>query len=125
MQQFETVNGWTKEQMIRNIELRFKGQAYNSHEETCEYLTSDGRQCAVGMFIPVPLIKEIGIDKVNVTGGVNSLFRAFPDMVQLMPLTPDGMYAFQEFHDRPSYVMGEQIRLTTERMVQWVKENVK
>lgn len=120
---FEAINGWTKKQIIDNIKLRFKGQSYNPLTETCEYLSEDGLQCAVGMFIPVPLIEKLGRVTVNAAGGVTGLLMQFPYFAGILPLDKEGLIAFQLFHD--NFERKENKRLTTEHMVQWVQDNVK
>lgn len=98
------INGWTKESTIKHIQDNFKGKAAATVDrfpgdpssgtiEQCRYLMSDGRKCAVGLFIPD------GHAGQGITSGFDELVFEHPELGNLMPLNHASMYKFQTVHD--------------------------
>ena len=82
------INGWTKEKMIKHIETHFKGKAVERDTGYCQYLTDDGKKCAVGLFLP----KD---DHQKFKGGVSFLLGAYENLKQYMPMTLDKLNELQ------------------------------
>lgn len=84
-------NGWTKKKMIKHIELNFKGKAIENTQ--CLYKTSDGKKCAVGLFIPENHVGQKYI------GSVSGLLKIYPDLKKSMPTTTGKLKELQFIHD--------------------------
>ena len=88
------------EQIEETIRTKFKGKAASKASsiymggERCEYLTKDGRKCAIGIFIPDGHEAQEDENTVIITLGT------YPDLWDYMP-SQDGtkLREFQIFHD--------------------------
>lgn len=105
---FQTINGYTKESMKDVIRKEFKGRAIENG--CCKYLTSDGKKCAIGCFIPDGHTAQFsGIS-------VSHLLDIYPDLC--LPLNNEGLQELQQFHDLRS------LELTTDNILEWIDNNV-
>lgn len=76
------------------IDKDFKGKAANKNGG-CEYLTSDGKKCAIGLFIPD------GHEGRYFDGDSNGLFYEHYDLLDYMPSKNiDLLDSWQIFHDK-------------------------
>lgn len=127
---FKTINGFTKESMIAVLKKQFKGQALEG-DGNCRFLTSEGKKCAVGCFIPDDkyndCIEGLGVDASTIvdkntpTGVKARFFRE--NYTKFMPLNYSGMGAFQAYHDcKLTYV--EHVEAQLNMLINWVNENV-
>jgi hypothetical protein len=114
---FEAINGYTKESIIQKIESDFKGRAGDINGYGCEYLTKEGRKCAVGLFIPDGHPgQECGSD-------VSGLLDKFPDLTDSMPLPILALDRLQYLHDHR--LKGDQtIDRQKSILIDWVEANV-
>lgn len=87
------INGWTKESTIQHIKDNFKGRAFNESLVSCQYLTEDGKKCAVGLFIPE------GHAGQNYQGGAILLLERHSDLITEMPLRLNDLLLLQRIHD--------------------------
>ncbi len=87
------INGWTKEKVIAHLEANFKGKAMGKNG-LCQYLTEDGRSCAVGMFIPK------GDEALYFQGDSQNLLRSYPELIDSLPMNKESLIEFQAIHDR-------------------------
>lgn len=114
------VNGWTKEKMISHVEKEFKGKAITeANSFRCQYLTKDGKKCAVGMFIPEGSYEDCMDEGV---GPASELFRVFTSLLTVMPLTGPEMQDFQGVHDS----MSEHLTMEEQKaeLIDWIRRNV-
>ena len=113
---FKTINGWTKNKILKVLKARRYNAAAVNEEGTCAYTTSNGNRCAVGMFIPK------GHKGSSVAGNVTDLLEAHPDLKDRLPLSPKALSALQRVHDdlSPSNGGGN----AKEAMIEWVQKNV-
>lgn len=78
----------------RVLNREFKGKAINSNR-MCQYLTMDGRKCAIGCFIPDDHAAQSN------DGDVMEILDVFPDLLKEMPCQNKRVLSeFQSFHDR-------------------------
>lgn len=83
-----------KQEIIDTINEKFTGQAVNDKFGTCQYLTEDGRKCAIGMFIPD------GHPAQHKITDVISLLNEYPDLGRYMPFDNlNTLNKFQDCHD--------------------------
>lgn len=87
------INGWTKEKVIKHIEENFKGRAYDVEKNICEYLTKDGKKCAVGLFIPD------GHKGQKFVGDVLNLLGKHENLLLKMPFDSEHLLTMQRIHD--------------------------
>lgn len=113
---FKCINGWNKEKMIETLKKEYKGQAVAKDTNICQYLTSDGKKCAVGCFIPDGHEAQYYNVGVQYIFGGNSLLSKYPDLISILPLEHSGLYKFQVFHDERDRSLDD--------MIQWVNDNV-
>jgi len=115
---FKAINGWTKAKMLKVI----KARRYNAAAvigEFCAYTTPNGNRCAVGLFIPK------GHGGSSICGGVYDLFRAHPELKEVMPLGVSALTKLQKVHDHCSvHINGVEDRNAKEAMIEWVQKNV-
>lgn len=84
----------TNEEVKKILDENFTSQAMNEERFECQYLTSDGRKCAIGCFIPD------GHKGRYYEGNVADLLEDYPDLKENMPpLNELGLSVFQNFHD--------------------------
>lgn len=118
---YKTMNGWTKERMIKQIMERNNGtRAVVNDEEgppVCLYETEDGNHCAVGCFIPS------GHPAMEFKDSVCFLLEAHQDLKSVLPLDLSGLKQFQQAHDlhdvRVMYGCDPRPDL-----IRWINENV-
>ncbi len=115
---YQTINGWTKESMIKHIKDNFRGKSLgrvHSHRyKTCVYKNPEGRRCAVGMFIPHTEYES----KMNYAGVASDLLITFPDLRQYMPLMDAELTELQQAHDASDATD------TLDDMLKWINKNV-
>lgn len=90
------INGWTKESVIQHMRDNWKGRAVVMNPlgvENCQYLTPDGRKCAVGMFV-------VGVIDAPDTNSAHMLLK-HPEQRQYMPLKELELRKLQSIHDTP------------------------
>ncbi len=92
---FKAINGWTKERMKSQVGLKNNGTR-SMKQELCAYRGANNNACAIGCFIPDERYNRV-MDTENMDA--YSLFRAFPELGQFMPLGSDGMMSLQRAHD--------------------------
>lgn len=81
-----------KQEIIDKIDSDFKGQA--SENQECRYLTSDGKKCVVGLFIPD------GHEVQDSRADVVEIVQRFPDLLDNFPTKDlDFWDNFQAQHD--------------------------
>lgn len=110
------INGWTKETVIKHITDNFKGKAMiggGPLGKTCVYLTSTGRKCAVGLFIPD------GHEAQQYSGTSVLMIEAHPDLADKMPLSKRALYDFQTRHDGMDEDLS--INVQTDILVNYIK----
>lgn len=96
MNLYTCINGWTREKMIEHIKKEFKGKSVDNSGDVCLYRGTQGRKCAVGMFIPDHrYLSEMDTRNCN---GVQSVVSSF-GLGDLMPLAGPGLSRIQEVHD--------------------------
>ena len=75
------------------LEKEFSGRAVNDLQH-CQYLTAQGRKCAIGCFIPK------GHKATSDIYAVGHLLEVHPDLVEYMPCKNiEVLRKFQFFHD--------------------------
>lgn len=93
----EYINGWTKEKVIKHVKENFKGFAFRTNISNgrglCQYLTKDGKKCAVGLFIPDGHTAQNSEDRAIV------ILNQYPELSKRMPLNEDQMNKWQKWHD--------------------------
>ena len=96
---FKTQNGWTKEKMKAHVKLEFKGKSEDGYGN-CMYRNSNGKKCAVGMFIPDNKY-HVAMDNNACNGGTNAIAVINQyNLDDLMPLIKDAMNELQAVHDK-------------------------
>ncbi len=114
---YTPINGYMKKSIIEVIERDFKGKAVKLDDESiCEYLTLDGRKCAVGLFIPN------GHDAQHSADGYYGLLQKYPDLNILMPLNKIGMNGLQHLHDNLN--RDSSIAAQKDIILNWINEKV-
>lgn len=108
---YQCINGWTKESMIAHIKKEFKGKSVSVNGEACLYRASEGKKCAVGMFIPEGHYYE-GIEG---NGYYDNEMRKFD---KFMPLDIAAMTMLQSIHDSSNP------QNTLNAMLTWIESNV-
>ena len=84
----------TKQEILDTIDREFKGKA-TTNSLDCEYLTPDGKKCAIGVFLPD------GHDAQKKECGVRILLGVYPELWEYMPSANlDILIDFQIVHDR-------------------------
>lgn len=122
-------NGWTKEKMIEHVlcnYLGFSAGHYSPNSDatswSCTYRGSEGRKCAIGMFIPDALYK------VNFEGkDVVALIKSHPHLLTYMPFTDlPGLFSFQRAHDTAHIINDplEQDEIVFNNIIYWIEEYV-
>lgn len=92
---YETINGWTVEDMKAAIRARNNGSVCVDGDNGCMYF-HDGNRCAVGVFVPDHVTRE---DRTLSALGGTPL--GFPDELMAgMPLDHAGLDAMQDEHDQ-------------------------
>ena len=86
------LNGWIDSTIKKTIDKNFTGRGFNKHG-VCEYLTKDGKKCAVGIFIPD------GHKAQTMEGSVRDLLHKFKDLLDIMPLNSNSLFLLQKYHD--------------------------
>lgn len=107
---YKPINGWTKRKIVNHIKKNFKGKSKDSF--MCMYRDSDGRKCAVGLFIPDDMYDE------SMEGHTFATLTRTTDIEEYMPLENTAMWDFQLIHDHSKE------NETLEKMLEWVKTNV-
>lgn len=80
-------------EILEVINRDFKGKAIDD-KGNCEYLSKDGRKCAIGLFIPE------GHDASSRGLDVKRLLLEYPDLMEFMPSGDlETLDAFQRGHD--------------------------
>lgn len=117
---YSTINGWTKKSFIEHVKKNFKGKAVITNNFPsffrCQYLTKDGRKCAVGLFIPDGHIGQTS------SGDVISLLNQHPSLSINMPLNTEAMKIFQNKHDNLNYK--ESVKTQLACLISWISANV-
>lgn len=116
MSKYTPINGWTKRKMIAQINKEFKGKAFNRKKDMCQYLTPNGKKCAVGCFIPAADLEEKA-GAMNACGSVSGLLNTFPELAKKLPLPKESLGYFQDLHDCSK-------SHTKAKLIKWIKENV-
>lgn len=84
--------------ILNTIEDKFKGKAiaYDDFNfGSCQYLTDDGRKCAIGLFIPD------GHDAQRINNDVSGLLMDYPGLRKHMPFQDTYLLdVFQLAHDQ-------------------------
>lgn len=111
---YRTLNGWTKESMIKHIENEMKDWP-SEKDGTCVYRAEDGNKCLVGCFIPDELY-EPEFDQLLDFAGID-LFDQRPELIYKMPLETNAMVILQELHDTTSMNPKPILK-------KWINENV-
>lgn len=73
-----------KQRIVEDVWARLKEQGapgFDKTEQCCQYITSDGRRCAVGVLLPMDYLYE-SIDDFG--GGVSELFERHPRARELI-----------------------------------------
>ena len=126
MDQYQTINGWTKQKMIDHIIKNFKGRSYDKENESCLYRGPKGKKCAVGLFIPESLNSEIGNNNASIA---RDLIRESYAISKVMPLEVEGLMSMQEAHDTGDETSAKLDNRTNEEVLQdilsWVYNYVK
>lgn len=94
-----------KQRMVEDVWARLSEQdapGYDEIEKCCQYITSDGRRCAVGVLLPMDYLYE---DIDDFGGDVHDLFEEHPHARALIeeqygPIEMDFMLELQNAHDR-------------------------
>lgn len=81
----------TKEYYSKDTSRRAAIKVYD--EDTCEYLTNDGRRCALGRLVTKAKAQELA----RIAGGVADVFDELPKSVA--NLTEFFLFDLQNFHD--------------------------
>lgn len=82
----------TKQEVLKIIDEKFTGQAVVYGK--CEYLTHEGKRCAIGIFIP-DLHPALYSDQ-----SISYLLRTYPELKSFMPSNDVCILQdFQELHD--------------------------
>lgn len=112
---YKTINGWTKEKMIKHIVNNFRGKSTDDPDisgyQVCRYRGTGGKKCAVGLFIPDEKYSD-GIESVAVS-------EIYNDFKLVLPLSRTGMATFQLVHD--DSIPSETLQV----MLSWLIHNVK
>lgn len=116
MSRYAPINGWTKQRIIAQIQLRNNGMksVRGRNLDNCQYRGDNGNCCAVGCFIPN---NEYSYRMEGNT--VYRLLNEFKDLKRHMPLDVGALARLQLAHDHGT---NEDVR---ERMIAWINENVK
>lgn len=91
MSLYTPINGFTKQAIKDHIRREFKGKAING--PYCQYLTQDGKKCAVGMFIPDGHVAQ------KTCANALALLDRYPELKEKMPLSRLAMHELQTAHD--------------------------
>lgn len=126
MDQYQAINGWTKQKMIKHIIKNFKGRSYDKENESCLYRGPNGTKCAVGIFIPKELDSEIGNNNDSIA---RDLLNNSYAIREVMPLKIEGLMSMQEAHDIGDGTSSRLDNRTDEEVLQdilsWVYNYVK
>lgn len=111
---YKLINGWTKQELMKKIELEFKGKSL-AHEtaRTCLYRGPEGKKCAVGLFIPDDLYNSAFENR-----SYFALTNKNPELLKFMPLNAESMDALQFVHDT------SKIETTKEEILKWIDTNI-
>lgn len=96
------INGWTKGTVLDHIRKNFKGrsvvQGRGQYNKLCLYRSTEGKKCAVGLFIPDGEIADSVAKNAN-EAAVDVLLGLYSSLTDLMPLRLSGLCELQSMHD--------------------------
>jgi hypothetical protein len=114
---YRTINGWTKERMIAQIQAKVpKNGGYSGNNRSnCAYRTQSGGACAVGAFIP-----DVAYSPAMENHGVTYIQHYFPHVIKHMPVALEGLREMQKIHDG-STINGRDV---VGELIEWIEANV-
>jgi hypothetical protein len=111
---FKTINNWTKQGMIDQINKEWRGKSMDSY--MCRYRSKNGAKCAIGMFIPD---KDYNSEIEGY--GPKDLIKDFSYLTDKIPLETEGLTKLQIVHDGTTSEDDDQILV---EILEWVNVNV-
>lgn len=111
------INGWTKKRIIARIKKRVPEYGCVDGRGVCIYRRDDGKGCIVGAFMPPRLAKKMDLGGVLL---IQTTLRAYPEIMQHIPLPFQTMRTLQRMHDEKS-TLSLPVR---DDLIRWVEENV-
>lgn len=107
----------TKQEIIDKINSDFKGKC-TDERDTCTYLNTEGKKCAIGLFIPD------GHSGQHYQGTVSGLLREYPDLRQYMPFSDERTNCmFQDIHDIELYKYTDTLQEQKDKLIKFVEDN--
>lgn len=93
MKQYDAINGWTKETILKHVEENWLGRSADN-EDRCLYRGPNGTKCAIGLFIPDKLYNS-AMENTS----INKLYANNEGIKSFMPLEKEAMSLLQTIHD--------------------------